>query len=187
MQETLGAVLTVCLTVSPGIAVALEEWERSAMFREAQTVWQLHGVAVQPGQTDNCDRLLVVKADAEARPEDIAADAALGWVPFVAGKARRIVFLRVSRAQSLVGDMNRVLGPRQLTRQLAARFLGRILAHELGHVLLNSAQHQPSGLMRALYRARDVLSAPIGTYTLDASERARFFAETGKEVRLARR
>ena len=184
-METLGAVLTVCLALSPSIA--LDDRERSAMFSETQNVWKPHGVGVRPGQADNCDRLLVVKSDAEARPEDLADDSALGWVPFVAGKARRLVFLRVSRAQSLVGDMSPGTRPAALTRLLVARFLGRILAHELGHVLLNSAQHQRTGLMRALYRARDVLSAPIATYTLDASERALFFAETGKEVRLARR
>jgi hypothetical protein len=77
--------------------------------------------------------------------------------------------------------------PEALTRLLVARFLGRILAHELGHILLNSAQHQPTGLMRAHYRARDVLSAPISTYTLGVGERALFFAETGKETRLAHR
>jgi hypothetical protein len=184
-MEILGAVLTVCLALSP--AIALDDRERSAMFTEAQKVWQPHGVAIRPGQAGNCDRLIVVKSDAEARPEDIAPDSALGWVPFVTGKARRLLFLRVSRAQSLVGDMSPGTRPEALTRLLVARFLGRILAHELGHVLLNSAQHQPHGLMRAQYRARDVLSAPIATYTLDASERALFFAETGKEVRLARR
>jgi hypothetical protein len=77
--------------------------------------------------------------------------------------------------------------PEALTRLLVARFLGRILAHELGHVLLNSVQHQPKGLMRAQYRARDVLSAPLASYTLDAGERGLFFAETGREVRLAHR
>jgi hypothetical protein len=41
--------------------------------------------------------------------------------------------------------------------------------------------------MRAHYRARDVLSAPISTYTLDADERARFLAATGKEIHLAHR
>jgi hypothetical protein len=74
-----------------------------------------------------------------------------------------------------------------MTRLLVARFLGRILAHELGHVLLNSAQHQPKGLMRAQYRARDVLSAPISTYTLGSSDRARLLAGTGKEVRAVHR
>jgi hypothetical protein len=157
------------------------------MLTEAQNVWQPHGVAIRPGQADNCDRLVVVKSDAETRPEDVAHDSALGWVPFVAGKARRVVFLRVSRAQSLIGDMSPGTRPEPMTRLLVARFLGRILAHELGHVLLNSAQHQPKGLMRAQYRAQDVLSAPIFSYTLDAGERARFLAETGKEIRLAHR
>ena len=184
MQEALGAVLTVCITVSPGIA--LDDRERAAMLTEAQTVWQPHGVAVRHGQADNCDRFVVVKSDAEARPEDITHDSALGWVPFVNGWARRLVFLRVSRAHSLVSDMSPGTRLEALTRLLVAKFLGRILAHELGHVLLNSAQHQPRGLMRAHYRAQDVLSA-ISTYTLDASERALFFAQTGKEIRLAHR
>jgi hypothetical protein len=185
MQEALGAVLTVCLAMSP--AIGLDGRERAAMFAEVQTVWQPHGVAVRHGQADNCDRLIVVKSDAEARPEDVSRESALGWVPFVAGRARRLVFLRVARAQSLVGEMSPGTRPEALTRLLVARFLGRILAHELGHILLNSAQHQPTGLMRAHYRARDVLSAPISTYTLGVGERALFFAETGKETRLAHR
>jgi hypothetical protein len=185
MQEALGAVLTVCLALSPGIVA--EDRELSAMFTEAQKVWDPHGVAIRPGEADNCDRLLVVKPDTDARPEDLAPAAALGWVPFVAGKARRLVFLRVSRAQSLIGDMSPGTRPEALTQLLAARFLGRILAHELGHVLLNSPRHQTKGLMRAQYRARDVLSAPISTYTLDAGERALFFAETGKQTRMAHR
>jgi hypothetical protein len=185
MQETLGAVLTICLTVSPGIA--LDSRERSAMFTEAQNVWQPLGVAVRPGQADGCDRLIVVKPDAEAHPEDLTHDSALGWVPFVAGRARRVIFLRVSRAHALIGSMSPGTRPEALTRLLLAKFLGRVLAHELGHLLLNSTLHQPKGLMRAHYHPRDVLSAPISTYTLDAGERALFFAETGKEMRIAHR
>jgi hypothetical protein len=167
--------------------VALDDRERAAMFSETQTIWQPQGVTVSPGEADSCDRLLQVKSDAEARAEDLTHESALGWVPFVAGRARRVVFLRVSRAQSLIGAMSPGTRPEALTRLLVARFLGRILAHELGHVLLNSTRHQPKGLMRAQYRARDVLSAPVSTYTLDAGERALFFAETGKEIRMARR
>jgi hypothetical protein len=38
--------------------------------------------------------------------------------------------------------------PRGLTDLLLAKLLGRTLAHELGHVLLNSLAHERSGLMR---------------------------------------
>jgi hypothetical protein len=185
MQEILGAVLTVCLSVSP--AIDLDDRERTIMFAEAQTAWEPHGVAVRQGEGDHCDRLIVVKSDTETRPEDVSHDTALGWVPFVAGKPRRLIFLRVTRAQSLVGAMSPGTRPEGLTQLLAARFLGRILAHELGHVLLNSSQHRPKGLMRAHYRAHDVLGAPISSYTLDATDRALFFAATGREVRLAHR
>jgi hypothetical protein len=184
-MEILGAVLTVCLAVSPQIVA--DDRERSAMFSEAQKVWEPHGVAIRQGEAGNCERLLVVKPDTDARPEDVAPASALGWVPFVAGKARRLIFLRVSRAQVLIDSMSPGTRPEALTRLLLARFLGRILAHELGHVLLNSTRHQAKGLMRAQFRARDVLSAPISTYTLDAGERALFFAETGKQIRLALR
>src|SRR5262245_41350002 len=99
-MEILGAVLTVCLAVAPQIVA--DDRERSAMFSEAQKVWDPHGVAISAGESGTCDRLLVVKPDTDARPEDVAHDSALGWVPFVAGKARRVVFLRVSRAESLI-------------------------------------------------------------------------------------
>jgi hypothetical protein len=171
--------------MSPGIVP--NDRELSKMFTEAQKVWNPHGVAIRPGDAGNCDRLLVVKPDTDARPEDSAPASALGWVLFVDGKARHVIFLRVSRAQMLVDGMSPGTRPEALTQLLVARFLGRILAHELGHVLLNSTRHQPKGLMRAQIRPRDVLGAPISTYTLDAGERAMFFAETGKQSRMAHR
>ena len=77
--------------------------------------------------------------------------------------------------------------PEALTEFLVARLLGRSLGHELGHVLLNSRGHQGSGLMRARYRARDVLSVPTSAYTLNAVERDRLFARTDGEPRVATR
>ena len=36
--------------------------------------------------------------------------------------------------------------------------IGRALAHELGHVLLNTVDHSASGLMRPVFGAKDALS-----------------------------
>lgn len=184
MLDTLGAVLTACLTISP--LLGIDARQQAEMFAEAQRVWTLHGVTLREGERDNCDRLLVVKSDTEARAENIAPGPALGWVPFVAGKARRVVFLRVARASVLTADMSPGTRPDGLTRFLVGRLLGRVLAHEIGHILLGSAQHQANGLMRAQYQARDVLKSAPASYTLDAGERARLFAG-GAEPRLARR
>jgi hypothetical protein len=97
------------------------------------------------------------------------------------------VFLRVDRARTLIEALGGVPRPDALTELLIAKLLGRSLAHELGHVLLNSRRHEPSGLMRPRYRDRDVLSLPASAYTLTAVERARLFARVAGEQRLAAR
>ena len=70
---------------------------------------------------------------------------------------------------------------------LLAKLLGRSLAHELGHILLNSLRHETSGLMRAQYRAGYVLRMPASSYTLSPPERARLFTQVSASMRLANR
>jgi hypothetical protein len=177
--------LLVCLQLSPRLG--LDGREQSALFAELSAIWHPLGVAVgmRPHGDEECGRLIAVKADDEAAPEDVAADSALGWVPFVAGRARRLIFLRVSIARALINGVDPGTRPDGLTRFLVAKLLGRILAHELGHVLLNSPRHQRTGLMRVRYRPRDVLSEPTSNYTLDAADRVQLFTHTANGSRMA--
>ncbi len=147
------------------------------------------GVAVRLGpRSDNlCDRLIAVRSDLEAVPEDASSETALGWVPFVEGRARQLVYLRVSRARTMIYALGPSKRPGAMTDLLVAKLLGRSLAHELGHVLLNSRDHDTTGLMRSLYRAQDVLRDPPEAYMLDAPQRARLFANHPNDTRLARR
>ena len=39
----------------------------------------------------------------------------------------------------------------------AARIIGRVAAHELGHYLLADPRHQPTGLMRARFDGAELL------------------------------
>jgi hypothetical protein len=39
-----------------------------------------------------------------------------------------------------------------------ARFIGRVIAHEFGHLLLRSRDHAKTGLMRARFTFRDAVS-----------------------------
>ena len=134
---------------------------------------------------ESCDRLISVKGGHEALPEDVSSASALGWVPFVQGRARQLVFLRVDRARAMIEPLSPRTNPDSFTELLVARLLGRSLAHELGHVLLNSQSHEATGLMRARYRAGDVLSVPTSAYSFNAVERARLFAGMTGEARLA--
>lgn len=181
------AAISVCLTLSHVVAVAARR--EAAVLEEVDAIWRPMGVAVRPGRrSDNsCDRLIAVKSDLEAVPGDASAETALGWVPFVEGRAHQLVYLRVGRARTMIYAVSPGQRPGAMTDLLVAKLLGRSLAHELGHVLLNSTDHVTTGLMRSLYRAQEVLRDPPDAYTLDAQQRARLFANHAIDTRLARR
>ena len=179
--------LSVCLVLSPRLAI--DTRGAGVMLSELTAIWTPLGVATRwADQSDGgCDRLIVVKADHEARAEDLTRTSALGWVPFVEGRARQLVFLRVERARMMVDALSPGSRPAGLTDLLLARLLGRSLAHELGHVLLNSSGHSSSGLMRDHYRAGDVLGIPTSAYTLNPAERTRLFTRVAAGSRVAAR
>ena len=168
--------LAVCLVLSHKLAISVRA--AAVVLRELNAIWTPHGVGVRWAEPsdDSCDRLISVKGDQEALAEDATSESALGWVPFVEGRARQLVFLRAGRARTMVDGLSPGTRPEGLTELLVARLLGRTLGHELGHILLNSRSHEDSGLMRARFRERDVLSVATSAYTLNAVERARLFA-----------
>lgn len=173
--------LVICLSLSPKISISAHE--AAVVLAESNAIWIQHGVGVRWTEQSGgrCDRLIAVKGDQEALAEDATSESALGWVPFVEGRARRLVFLRVGRARMLVNALSPGTRLAAFTELLVAKLLGRSLAHELGHVLLNSRSHEESGLMRARYRASEVLRTPTPAYTLSAVERARLFARLSGE------
>ncbi len=179
--------LAVCLVLSQKLPISVRA--AAVVLAESHAIWTPHGVGVRWAEPfdESCDRLISVKGDQEALAEDATSESALGWVPFVEGRARQLVFLRVGRARTLIGALSPGTRPEALTELLVARLLGRSLGHELGHVLLNSRHHEASGLMRERYREREVLSVPTAAYTLNAVERARLFAHLAGGPRLATR
>jgi len=179
--------LTVCITMSHSVAAAARR--EGAVIEEVEAIWRPMGVAIRLRHRSDkpCDRLIAVRSDLEAAPEDASAETALGWVPFVEGRPRQLVYLRVSRAHTMIAAVAPGKRPGGMTDLLVAKLLGRTLAHELGHVLLNSQDHDPTGLMRSLYRAQDILRDPPQAYTLNALQRARLFANYAIDSRFARR
>ena len=105
------AALSVCLTLSHVVAVAARR--EAAVLEEVDAIWRPMGVAVRLGRrSDNrCDRLIAVRLDLEAVPEEASAETALGWVPFVEGRARQLVYLRVTRARTMIYAVSPASGP----------------------------------------------------------------------------
>jgi hypothetical protein len=171
-----GTRLAVCLLRSEQLAMNART--SAVVLLEVNAIWAMHGVGVGWAEdaTDGCARLITVKGDNEALAGDEAGESALGWVSFVEGRARQLVFLRVDRARLLVEAISPRTLPDAFIEMLIAKMIGRSLAHELGHVLLNSRSHQESGLMRERYRAHDVLSMPTRAHTLNSRDRATIMA-----------
>jgi Zn-dependent peptidase ImmA (M78 family) len=48
--------------------------------------------------------------------------------------------------------------------------MGRVVAHELGHVLLETTAHSATGLMRAIFDANDAMSPDERTTDLSTTE-----------------
>jgi hypothetical protein len=169
--------LTVCLTVSR--ALEQETSLKPAILSEVNRIWAPMGISVaSTDQFENgCDRWILVKSALEAAPEETASPRAIAWVPFVEKRARRVVFVRMSHARALVEAFNpkNMIRPPAQTDAQVAKLVGRSLAHELGHVLLNSLDHEKSGLMRARYGANDAFAGLPSDYTLNARQLDRLF------------
>ena len=170
--------LTVCLTFSQ--VLEIDAPLKAGVLAEANRIWQRMGVTVNVAEesASPCDRWILVKSAIEAAPEDAAREIAIAWVPFVEKRARRVVFVRMSRAHTLIEAFSprNGLRPPAETHALLTKLIGRSLAHELGHVLLNDLGHEKTGLMRARYGADDALRDLPSAYTLNARQLDRLFA-----------
>lgn len=74
--------------------------------------------------------------------------------------------------EALSGQLFQVLG-RYVAPVDLGRALGRVLAHEIGHVVLAAAEHQSRGLMRASFVADDLIRPQRRSYRLSEAEVAR--------------
>ena len=96
----------------------------------------------------------------------------LGWVTPEAVRGSTLVLfvsLKAVRELSLQADFRgRPLNqrPRLLRDRLIAQAVGRVVAHELGHYLLQRPAHGDGGLLRAHYSARDLIAPSIEPFKL---------------------
>lgn len=181
--ETIGALTaSICVVVSPRL-VDRFRWTE-VVLPEARAIWAAFDVTIRlvPAADESCDRNVLVRSDEEALPNERSRDRALGWVPFVEGRARRVIFVRAQRILALSSETADL---RPLAAIVAGKLAGRVLAHEIGHILLNSMGHEREGLMRHRYRAHDVVAFSAQAYRLSPPELARLRDGLSDLARLA--
>jgi hypothetical protein len=161
----------------------------ASMQREASSIWEPHGVYFRWWTSfSRCDKgeSFEVLVDQEVPRRPWSSPATLGSTRMTRG----ITFMTLDPMGPVTihidrGATERLLGSltvEQLVRTLGraaprpadvGRALGRVFAHEAGHVILAEREHQPHGLMRPTFLAEDLVGPGRKAYSLSPAEVAR--------------
>lgn len=159
----------VLLTAAP----ALSKAARASMMSEAAAIWQQQGVVI--------DWLLphVVRPVASNRLRVLVIQKRLmvagGPEPYAVGELVRppnghaVALISIESARHLVSSVRGRAGYELIAvdeRRLGI-VLGRALAHEIGHYLLDTHTHARSGLMRPNFNALEFTDLRDGIFALD--------------------
>ena len=163
-----GARLDVLLTT----ASTLSESARASMMSEAAAIWRQQGVLIDwlssttvRSVAGNRLRVLVVQKRLGNK----------GVEPINVGELVRptnghpVALVSIESAQQLVASVRGRAGNELIAvdqRRLGI-VLGRALAHEIGHYLLDTHTHARSGLMRPTFDALEFTDLRDGTFALD--------------------
>src|SRR5262245_31651693 len=177
---------TAAAAPSFAIAVHFSPSERSAplvraMTEEVSAIWGPYGVNFvwsagrDDGDSAGTDGSFVVVIQRGRQPNK-SGPAVLGFTQLTSGSVDRapVIVDRDAVEQtldSLHSDrVSAITGHQRLMSREIGRALGRVLAHEIGHVLLAQRAHQPQGLMRASYVADDLAALRRDSFTLSTNE-----------------
>ena len=153
-----------------------------SMKNEAASIWESYGVWFRWPATPNpaacawADASFDVLLDGQHGRPAWSSKTILGSTQ-LALRAIDHVPIRIDReateellGSASVGQLARLLGRTSFGPEDVGRALGRVLAHEVGHVLLAVRDHQPRGLMRPTFGAEDLLEPQRRFYSLSPGE-----------------
>lgn len=110
----------------------------------------------------------------------------LGEVPVVENKMIPRITIAPSAVEEMVAAGISPLNSYPRFAQIYPRFMGRVIAHELGHLLLQMRDHSRTGLMRAQFTFRDTVSDYRHGFHLEPRSVARLdSARPSNSVRVA--
>jgi len=147
-----------------------------AAITEAAAIWSPYNVVVtgaEPLRADRHDAVtLTVVMNRTPATMDPMWRAPLGAVDFdEAGAPLHIVTVFIVRLVKMIEEARlwhipAWEWPRVIREQVVGRAMGRVIAHEIGHVLLRTTGHAPRGLMRAVQRADELVDPARSRYRL---------------------
>lgn len=172
------------MTVDAALTVSAElpESARHALVREADSIWRSAGVRIHwldARDGSNAAPALRVAVVQQAGVQQAGTAARAGtWVVGELVRSRdgaAIAFASIARAEAVVqaaGSGPTQAVPESVMQHRLGVVLGRAVAHEIGHYLLESSAHAGRGLMRASFQPREFTDLRSGGFDVDdASQR----------------
>jgi hypothetical protein len=159
----------------------------SRVLAETDAVWRYSGFTFAwqrlPREAAVATLQVVIGHDVRAGRD---GGLALGWIVFSESTPEQQIYVSYSNVQQLMLESPGVVGPpdRMTVAErhlLLARAMGRALAHEMGHYLLESKAHTLTGLMRARITATEFFGNDNRQFKLDTGQRTWITARLTKE------
>ena len=199
------AALALALSLGPPVAAAvcveaavrqtglpLNPLILEAMTDEAAAIWTPYGVEIRwahdtanPDRCRSADWSIAVQVDNAPRRHWTARALTLGTTRVSRLRAGPVpIRLDYAAIDRLLGSLTaealgHMVGRQQLAAADVGRALGRVLAHEVGHVLLAGSGHRRTGLMRASFVPSELVDYRRRTYTLSAADIERIAGRAG--------
>jgi hypothetical protein len=179
-------VLNLRLTVSSEFPAL----SRQALVAEASSIWRDGNIQLRwltgnpPPQTGTTLRVLVTSRAVVSSVE--GHNWTVGEL-LRFGETSAIAVASITGAQRILGESQRV-GLLDLPATYDHRLgvvLGRAVAHEIGHYVLQTNTHASHGLMRATIDAREFADLRTGTFRLDDEARAHLAGRAARGDRAA--
>jgi len=166
-------VLRIELVVFRGLGKSQVDMVR----HEVDAIWATQAVRIEWSPTDmrGCVRLLI------DRPASVLPRPSSGWeeqwpvaaTRIVAGQVSGPIYVSLDAAERVVRAASPPYSAPALAGIMVTRVVGRAVAHELAHILLNTRAHALHGLLRANFRADDFVSPVRDDFMLDDEQLAR--------------
>lgn len=167
---------------------------RDVAVREVRQIWAREGVSIDiagpldaPASAPGMRVLIVLAAGASARADDHQWPVAELTDD---GRGQPMAIASVAAARRVLDAAGLADDPDALVARRLGTVLGRAIAHEVGHHLLNTGGHARHGLMRARIDAREFADLRDGGFDLDDDAaqwaRARLTRPPADALRLAR-
>ena len=162
------------------LSAELPERARRALVREADSIWRDAGVQIRWVEDEEAHdappalRVFVVR-HADGRSP---GDGAVGEL-VRPREGAAIAFASIARAEAVVqaaGSRPAQAAPESVMHHRLGVVLGRAVAHEIGHYLLESSAHAGRGLMRATFQPREFTDLRAGGFDVDDASQRRIRA-----------